>query len=323
MVIEARSMSDAMSRRTIDDDKEFDTIRLQQSLDALGYEEAAQYVYGMPYEEWKKRYSKKVPDDTLQKFNQSKSLWATHDKTRLTKRAEPPLVPLMRTTKAVGASSLRSNVCCQQDPDELSPPSLPSSSQPPMVVPPPSVKPNSRSRELPPYQPPVPPELSFSLGILTVSDRAAKGEYETGDLSGPAVRSAVEALVALYHDRLTMESVWTEIVPDEVEAIQKRLQEWTDQAQIQLILTTGGTGFSPRDVTPEATNGIVDRVCDGLVTFCTMECAKVQPLASLSRGSAGVRGKSLIVNLPGNPQGVQEIIPILLPLALQAVKDLC
>ena len=288
----------------------------------------------------------------MQKFNQSKGLWAKHDKDLLTKRAERPSTPTTmklqnaergsssdasasarssaaavacipsgdtKETKATGASSLLSNVCCQ-DLDELQP--LPPSSSPPLVtVSPPPV--SRQSRELPPYHPPVPPKLSFSLGILTVSDRASRGEYETGDLSGPAVREAVESVLKLYSDQLHLASASTAIVPDDSTAIQQTLLEWTDHAKIQLILTTGGTGFSPRDVTPEATNGIVDRVCDGLVTFCTMECAKVQPLASLSRGSAGVRGKSLIVNLPGNPKGVKEIVPILLPLALHAVKDLC
>jgi gephyrin len=157
---------------------------------------------------------------------------------------------------------------------------------------------------------------------LTVSDRASSGGYETGDLSGPAVQEAVAAAVASYGDSVTQKSTETAIVPDNTEAIQSKLKEWADNAQLDLILTTGGTGFSPRDVTPEATNNVVDRICGGLVSFCTMECAKFQPLASLSRGTAGTRGKTLIVNLPGNPKGVQEIIPVLLPLALHAISDM-
>lgn len=276
----------------------------------MGYDEAAQYVYGMNYDDWKKQHSKKVSDETMQKFNSSKPLWATHDKEVLAKRAQAP--PIVNITTDAGSAvckpsgktaSLLSNVCCQEV-DTPAPPK------------------KSRTREVPRLQPPAPPNVSFSLGILTVSDRASSGEYETGDLSGPAVKDAIESVVGSYGDKVRIQSTATAVVPDDLAAIQSKLKEWADDSKVQLILTTGGTGFSPRDVTPEATNLVVDRVCDGLVTFCTMECARVQPLASLSRGSAGVRGNSLIVNLPGNPKGVTEIIPILLPLVLHAVADL-
>jgi molybdenum cofactor synthesis domain-containing protein len=290
-----------------------------QSLDATGYDEAAQYVYGMNYGDWKKRHSKKTSDEVLQKFNDSKSLWASHDKTILAKRSESPpskklgsassMVCKVESENGDVPSSLLSNVCCQ---DIDAPTSAPA---------PPATK---KSRhEVPPFQPPTPPKVSFSLGILTVSDRASSGEYESGDLSGPAVKKAVESVVTAYGDRVMLQSTKVAIVPDDMDAIQSQLKEWTDTSKLHLILTTGGTGFSPRDVTPEATNLVVDSVCEGLLTFCTMECAKRQPLAALSRGSAGIRGNSLIVNLPGNPKGVQEIIPVLLPLALHAVADLC
>jgi gephyrin len=331
LVMEARTLSDVLSvehgNGTLNGVATNDVDAIRQSLDALGYDEAAQYVYGMHYDDWKKRHSKKVSDEIMQKFNDSKPLWAKHDKDILTKRTDKPselrftsggtaAVCIPEEIKGTtGTSSLLSNVCCQ-DIDE--PQSQPQQS---MLVQPLVTK--SRSREIPPYEPPAPPEISFTLGILTVSDRASTGDYETGDLSGPAVLLAVESAVDTYGDHVRLLELSTAIVPDDLQAIQATLQEWTDTSKIQLILTTGGTGFSHRDVTPEATNGIVDRVCDGLVTFCTMECAKEQPLASLSRGTAGVRGGSLIVNLPGNPKGVHEIVPILLPLALHAVKNLC
>lgn len=280
----------------------------------MGYDEAAQYVYGMNYGDWKKRHSKKASDETMQKYNDSKFLWATHDKDLLEKRSEAPPNEKMgngvatagKTSGGTTTSSLLSSVCCQ-DVDASSPT--------------PAVQ-KSRTRELAPYNPPEPPEVSLSLGILTVSDRATSGEYETGDLSGPAVREAVESLIGSYGGKVKIQAIDTDIVPDDTEAIQVKLREWADNSKLRLILTTGGTGFSQRDVTPEATNEVVDRVCDGLVTFCTMECAKMQPLASLSRGSAGVRGNTLIVNLPGNPKGVKEIIPVLFPLVLHATIGL-
>jgi molybdopterin adenylyltransferase len=324
-VIEARTLSDSLrAEATTTAHKPNDLDAIIQSLDAMGYDEAAQYVYGMHYDDWKKRHGKTASDETMQKFNHSKSLWAKHDKERLSKRTENPsefrlgsgndVVVSSPGTPTGRISSLRSNVCCQNADEQL---------QQPQPVTAPHAAATNQSRTLPPYQPPAPPPVSFSLGILTVSDRASKGDYETGDLSGPAVRLAVESTLKTFGDHVILESVSTDIVPDDIQAIQGKLREWADVSKIQLILTTGGTGFSPRDVTPEATNGIVDRVCDGLITFCTMECAKIQPLASLSRGSAGVRGGTFIANLPGNPKGVLEIVPILLPLALQGVKDLC
>lgn len=326
LVIEARNLSDSLkngssvpSRGDMGGSHDSDELHaIMQSLDAMGYNEAAQYVYGMKYEDWKDRHSQKASEETMQKFNDSKALWATYDKDLLVKRAEQPARLTSPSSSASNSaevsggattSSLMSNVCCK-DVDEQ----LPSVAE--------ADAKKSRTREVPLYRSHLPPSLSFSLGILTVSDRAASGLYETGDLSGPAVQQAVDEALHSYGGRVALQSTHVAIVSDDVEAIQNQLKEWADDSHVDLILTTGGTGFSPRDVTPEATNLVVDRLCDGLVAFCTMECARKQPLASLSRGSAGVRGKTLIVNLPGNPKGVQEIIPVLLPLALHAVADL-
>ena len=305
-------MSDNLKNEHCGKEKEESELdKILQSLDAMGYDEAAQYVYGMNYGDWKKRHSKKASDEQMQLFNDSKPLWATHDKKLLAKRVGVPAekmesVEKKATTTQAASSSLMSNVCCQ-DVEEIAP-----------VVP----KKTSKNRELPPYEPPNPPRVSFSLGILTVSDRASSGGYETGDLSGPAVKDAVARAVASYGESVKQTSIETAIVPDDLDSIQCKLKEWADTSKLSLILTTGGTGFSPRDVTPEATQNVIDKECGGLVSFCTMECAKLQPLASLSRGTAGIRGKTLVVNLPGNPKGVQEIIPVLLPLTLHAISDM-
>ena len=111
------------------------------------------------------------------------------------------------------------------------------------------------------------------------------------------------------------------LLPDDIEVIQSKLRECAD-AGVDLVLTTGGTGFAARDVTPEATLAVVDRECHGLMAFVTTECSKIQSLASLSRGTAGVLGKTMICNLPGNPKGVEEIVPILLPIVIHGIYEM-
>lgn len=359
-------MSDSLTPDDDDDAVEqqpYDFDRIKHALDAMGYDEAAQHIYGMDYPAWKQRHASKASDKQMEKFNASKPLWATHDKQVLAKRAESAttttttpasgVVVVGATNSSTGRTqqqsqqqrqpppptatptpSLLSNVCCQSMEDDEDTNLLPPvpKQQPRIETTVVAPKAPLRTRQLPPYQPPaLPTDLaSFSLGILTVSDRASLGEYSTGDLSGPAVTAAVAEVLEGSTVRVTRTE--TAIVPDNMDAIATKLKEWsqskskttsTTTAALDLILTTGGTGFSPRDVTPEATEQVIDQPCPGLIAFCTMECAKLQPLASLSRGTAGIcGGTTLIANLPGNPKGVHEIIPILLPLALHAVADL-
>jgi molybdenum cofactor synthesis domain-containing protein len=363
MVMEARTLADQLKTNAVcgqdqDQDRQLEQQQLVQSLDALGYDEAAQYVYGMNYDDWKKRHAKKANDDQMTRYNNSEPLWAIHDKNQLSKRSEfpaeksrgsdsPPITTAVNQAMSINSESmpLASNVCCQDvDAEPLPKPVL-------LEVAPvetPKTTATTTTRDLKPYQPPPPPSkgMEFSIGILTVSDRAASGSYETGDLSGPAIEQAVTSFLQSLSNTTTTQassSVYTTskiemaIVPDNVSDIQAAIRKWTDvettkrdrtgesfasTPPMDLILTTGGTGFAPRDVTPEATASLLDRPCPGLVAFCTAECSKLQPLASLSRGTAGVRGTSLIVNLPGNPHGVQELIPVLLPLALHAIQAL-
>jgi molybdopterin adenylyltransferase len=296
------------------DDESTDSVSdlpVLQALNAMGYEEAAQHVYRTTLGEWKKRHQKKATDEQIEKYNASKSLHASHDKNLLALRADKPTQPLLAKaiqsstateTSSGGSKPLSSNVCCQ-DIDEIS------SQAPPAQA-------AKKTRMIEPFQPPPIPNLKSPtlVAILTVSDRAFKNEYETGDLSGPAVAKAIEQATK------SLEISFS-IVPDDTDAIQTKLREWADQG-IDLILTTGGTGMSPRDVTPEATRAVLDLECAGLMSFVTTECSHQQPLASLSRGTAGIRGQTLIANLPGNPKGVGEVVPILLPLLLHAVADL-
>ncbi len=132
--------------------------------------------------------------------------------------------------------------------------------------------------------------------VLTISDSAAQGARE--DLSGPAV---VEEL-----QKLKAEIVATEILPDEHDQMAARLRHYADAGLSNLIVTTGGTGLSPRDVTPEATRAVLEREAPGLAEVMRWESLKITPLAALSRAVCGTRGRTLIVNLPGSVRGARE-----------------
>jgi molybdopterin adenylyltransferase len=132
--------------------------------------------------------------------------------------------------------------------------------------------------------------------VVTVSDSASRGERE--DLSGPAARAELE--------KLGCEVVGMHVVPDELEAIRQRLIEHAGPSDIELIVTTGGTGLAPRDVTPEATASIIEKTVPGLAELMRLEGMKVSPRAALSRAVVGVRNKTLIINLPGSVKGVRE-----------------
>ena len=147
------------------------------------------------------------------------------------------------------------------------------------------------------------------VGILTISDRGAEGAYE--DKSGP-----------LAAERVAERTGWTiarrAIIPDEFETIASTLREWC-AAGMDLILTSGGTGFAPRDVTPEATRAVIEREAPGIAEALRAESLKVTRHAMLSRAVAGMRGGTLIVNLPGNPKAVGENLDVLLPVLPHAL----
>lgn len=148
-------------------------------------------------------------------------------------------------------------------------------------------------------------------GVLTISDRASAGEYQ--DASGPLIQRMVA-------ERLGGESVLVETIPDEGELIRAKLAEWADSGRVNLILTTGGTGFTPRDVTPEATRQVIEREAPGLAEAMRLASLKVTPFAMLSRAVAGIRGRALIVNLPGSPKAVRECLEVILPAVPHAVE---
>jgi len=152
--------------------------------------------------------------------------------------------------------------------------------------------------------------MPLRAAILTVSDMGARGERD--DTSGAAIREMLTA-AGIEIDRY-------EIVPDERSTITTRLIEWADSGSLGAIITTGGTGLGPRDVTPEATREVLDYESPGIVEAMRSEGLRHTPLAMLSRAVAGVRGRTLIVNLPGSPKGVRENLAVLLPVLPHALE---
>jgi len=152
----------------------------------------------------------------------------------------------------------------------------------------------------------------FTVGILTISDKGSRGERQ--DKSGEAIREilpSIDARIVNY-----------DIVPDEKEIIVEKLVKWVDEDNLDVLITTGGTGLTPRDVTPEATLAVVDRMVPGFAEAMRAESLKKTPLAMLSRAVAGTRGKCLIINLPGSPKAVRECLEVVLPALSHAVETL-
>ena len=151
----------------------------------------------------------------------------------------------------------------------------------------------------------------ITVGVLTISDGASRGERQ--DLSGARIR---ELLLQLADATVTAEAV----IPDEQDQIAAVLREWSDEKRLNLILTTGGTGLAPRDVTPEATKSVLERDAPGIAEALRAISLQYTKMAMLSRGAAGVRGRTLIINFPGSPKAVQECLEYVLPVLPHAIN---
>lgn len=151
---------------------------------------------------------------------------------------------------------------------------------------------------------PADPDRPFSAAVITLSDRASREEYE--DRSGPLIQEMLEEAGFLVRERL--------LLPDGRQPLETELKRLSDQRQIELILTTGGTGFSERDLSPEATKAVSEREVPGIGEALRAFSMKITAKAMLSRQTAGIRKKSLIINLPGSPKACREELGFLLPL---------
>ena len=150
----------------------------------------------------------------------------------------------------------------------------------------------------------------FTFGILTISDKGSQGERQ--DRSGQEIRdrlSAIGSTVSKY-----------EIVPDEREVIAQTIAGWADEGKVDIIFTTGGTGLGERDVTPEATRLVIDKDVPGFGEAMRIKSLEKTPMAMLSRATAGIRGKCLIINMPGSPKAVSECLDVILPAVPHAVE---
>jgi|SRR5579859_238573 len=149
------------------------------------------------------------------------------------------------------------------------------------------------------------------IGILTISDRSSRGERP--DESGPVIRQFAET-------RLAADVARVGVIPDELPQIRDTLAAWCDEGGLDVLFTTGGTGFAPRDVTPEATRAVIEREAPGLAEAMRAASLQVTAHAMLSRAVCGIRGRTLIVNLPGSPKAVHENLVTLAPALPHAVQ---
>ncbi|HTY81794.1 MAG TPA: molybdopterin adenylyltransferase [Dehalococcoidales bacterium] len=151
--------------------------------------------------------------------------------------------------------------------------------------------------------------MNINIGILTMSDKGSRGERV--DLSGPAIREMVSKIGKV---------VRYEIIPDDQPVIAEKLIEWADSGEVDVILTNGGTGLSARDVTPDATLSVIDKSVPGITEAMRAKSLTITPTAMLSRAVAGLRGETLIINLPGSPKAVKECLEVALPAIPHAVE---
>lgn len=259
-----------------------------------GYDDALARVYGMPYSEWKRTHQLTASAEQMAAFETSKELHAEHGPSR------PPVPPPL------------SDVCCV-DATAVAPAGASTARGD-----------GARTAPLAAGAAVEPSELTITLGVLIASDRAASGVYV--DESGPEI---VRALTE--HGERTgawrVEVCRSAVVPDEREAIRALLDAWSAPAPdggapaCALVLTTGGTGCAPRDVTPDATADVAERLVPGIPEAMLWRALEHEPHAMLSRAIAGIRGRTLIVNLPGRPKAVRENLAVLMPVLRHALEQ--
>lgn len=154
--------------------------------------------------------------------------------------------------------------------------------------------------------------MMIKAGVITVSDKGSAGQRE--DQSGPEVERILKTI--------GIEVMRRAVIPDEMQQVRDVLVDFADQQEIDLIVTTGGTGVAPRDVTPDATLTVIDREVPGMAEAMRRESCKITPHALISRAVVGIRGRTLIINLPGSPRSVRENLAVLLPALPHAIEKI-
>ena len=154
--------------------------------------------------------------------------------------------------------------------------------------------------------------MALRAGVITMSDRRSRGEGE--DLSGREIVKMLESIDVVVEHAV--------IIPDEKDQIREALIDCADRLKLDIIVTTGGTGVSPRDVTPDVTREVIEKEVPGMAEAMRREGAAITPYAMISRAVVGIRGRSLIINLPGSPKGVRENLSVVLPALLHTVEKI-
>lgn len=271
----------------------------------MNYDEALEVVYGEPYADWKKKHQSKASPEQMALFESNAHRHAQHPKMEDFPPSPSPEEREKRETRpAPPAKGAPSDVCCTPA-DEIGvgvdsvSDATPSSDR----------FEKTRSAGASKQK-----KISLRLGVLTVSDRAHAGAY--ADLSGPAVIETVET-----HFPGFLFSTLRYVVPDEEDQIAARLKQLTASG-CNLVFTAGGTGVAPRDVTPEATRSVLQREIPGIAQMLVSKSLRSEPHAALSRGTAGVRDRALIVNLPGRPEACRELVAAVAPIVPHALRQI-
>lgn len=256
----------------------------------MTYDEACEHVYGEPYAQWKKKHQAKASDEQLSVFEASKAKHA---------RTEPgPSLGLSAAgaAPAAPAGAGGHSTVCGQDCD----------------APPPEPLAHDGHGAQP---------VQASVAVLTCSDRAHAGVYE--DKSGPMALETIAAFTARSGGAFEVSQTALKVLPDSEDDIADQLRSWSEARSFDVIFTTGGTGFGPRDITPEATKRVITRSAEGLSRAMAWQTSFQEPRSILSRGICGVTDKGvLVVNLPGNPAAVRQCLSVLLPVLPHALRML-
>ena len=257
----------------------------------LTYEKVSEHVYGMDPKAWKKEYQIPATSGQIERYEESKVHHATHGADAVADAGASPPVSL--------------DPCC---PDPTT--AVPAVGVPPAVI--------GASPARCPVLPTLPP-MVLSVGVLTVSDRASRGEYP--DKSGPLVQQCLREWADV-QPQLSLTIARERCSPDCKPTIEATLREWSSLPECNMIVTTGGTGFGPRDVTPEATLAVLEKVIPSISMAIASETSLAEPLSFLSRGIVGVANSTVVVNVPGSPSAVLQHLRAGLPMLVHAVAAL-